>query len=96
MKAKLIIIFLIITLILTSSTLFIKVIPCKSWYGSNIGIDDLAPHNTFCNIFYGVGPYNEYYYLTSNPTIAFLLTFAILFIIILLISFLIKKRDQIK
>ncbi|MFH0769981.1 MAG: hypothetical protein V1926_01245 [Candidatus Peregrinibacteria bacterium] len=62
-------------LALTASTLVVRIIPCRSWYGSNTGIADLAPHNTFCRIFFGVGPHNEYFHSITNPTVALLVIF---------------------
>jgi len=94
MNKKIIFILIIISLILTFSTLFIKIVPCKSWYGSNTGVEDLAPHNTICNIFYGVGAHNEYYYLTTDPSVAFLMTFAIFLIIVFLIKLFIIKYKK--
>jgi hypothetical protein len=71
MKVKAIIISILIILILTFSTLFLKIIPCKSWYGGNSGAIDTLPHFTFCNLSpnsISYGPYNEYYYITSSLT----------------------------
>ncbi|MBU3913603.1 MAG: hypothetical protein KKE50_05930 [Nanoarchaeota archaeon] len=97
MKTKTIILLIILALVLTASTLFLKIIPCKSWYGSNTGVLDMMPHNTFCNLISGsisFGPYNEYYYLTTNPSIAFLITFAIFLIIVFVIGLLLLKNKK--
>jgi hypothetical protein len=88
MKIKTIIILIVIALLLTISTFFIKIIPCKSWYGSNTGIADLSPHNTLCKVYpdvIGYGPHNEYFYRTDNPTTALFITLAIFLITILVI-----------
>jgi len=94
MKKITIILIIIVSILLTLTTLFLDIIPCKSWYGSNTEILDTAPHNTFCNLMpnsISFGPYNEYYYVTSNPTIAIIITFFILIIILSLSVFIISK-----
>jgi len=91
MDKKIIIWIIIMALLLTSSSFFIKIIPCKSWYGSNTGLLDNSPHNEFCNIFYGVGPHNEYFYFTTNPTTALIISFIISMIVVFGISLIIQK-----
>lgn len=75
------IIALVVGLILTGSSFFVPIIPCRSWYGSNMGADDLTPFDTFCRIFFGVGPHNDYFYFSSNPATATIVTFFLLFLL---------------
>jgi NADH:ubiquinone oxidoreductase subunit H len=87
---------LILTIILTLSTLFISAIPCKKWESSGtLGMVDLVPVNGFCKIFYGFSAPNKYYYLTTNPTIALIISLAIsiiLSLILIKIYYKIKKN----
>ncbi|MFA4960851.1 MAG: hypothetical protein WC548_04275 [Candidatus Pacearchaeota archaeon] len=91
MKWKSLIVVFGVTILLTLSSLFLKTIPCISWSSEGGMREDLVPHHTSCNIFYGFGPHYEYYYLTTNPTVAFILTFFIALIIIFVIGFLVQK-----
>lgn len=84
LKTKIIYLSVILVLTLCLSSFF-KIIPCKSWYGSNTGIEDLAPHNTFCKIYPGIlgyGPHNEYFYLTNTPFVAIIVIFSTLSIVV--------------
>lgn len=94
MKKITIILIIIVSVLLTLTTLFLNIIPCRSWYGSNTRILDNAPHNTFCNLMpnsISFGPYNEYYYFTKNPTTAMIITFSVLIIILSLSVLIIHK-----
>jgi hypothetical protein len=93
MNTKKIIWIIIIALLLTSSSFFIKIIPCKSWHGSNTGLEDNSPHNEFCKIHLGeVGPHNEYFYLTTSPTVTLIILFGIFLTITFSVSLLLKKK----
>ena len=95
MKTKTIGISIVIILLLTFSSLFLKIIPCKSWSTASPGTIGTFPHNTFCNLSpnsISYGPYNIYYYLTSSLTYAFLITLVIFAIIVFIISFILDKK----
>lgn len=99
MKQKMIIILVAIAVVLTLSTFFLNIIPCKSWYGGNTGIADMMPHNTFCNLNSGTisfGPYNEYYYLTGDLTTAFLITLAIFLVAVFVVGFVVMRIKKMK
>ena len=94
MKKLTIILIIIISILLTSTALFLNIIPCRIGYGNNAGIEYIEPHNTFCNLMpnsISFGPYNEYYYFTGNPTIAMIITFFISIIILFLSVFIANK-----
>lgn len=87
----------VISLLLTSSTLFIKIIPCISWYGSNTGLEDFSPHDEFCKVNFGkIGPLNEYFYQTTSPITTLVITFVVSLMVVFCISLILKKIKVIK
>ena len=97
MKKRLIFVF-VLALAITVSSLFVEIVPCTSWYGSNTGVADSSPHEEFCKVSYSeLGPHNEYFGSTISPSAVLVLIFIFSLLIILAIVFVVgffgKRRD---
>lgn len=93
MKIRTVVISIAIIFLLTISSLFIKIIPCKSWIAANTEAIGTFPHNTFCDLS-SSSISSTYYYITSSPTYAFLITLVIFSIIVFIASFIFDKRQK--
>ena len=101
MTLKIILVAFVLALIIAGLPLFLEIVPCTSWYGSNTGMIDFGPHRGFCSLFDGSSglpsPNTEYFNMTTSPTLVlmliFILSFLIVYIILFVVRLLIRKKD---
>jgi hypothetical protein len=92
MRIKTIVILVIIILILTFSSLFLKIIPCKSWIAANNGAIGTFPQNTFCNLSPDSSDGSKtYFYFTTNFTYGILITLLIFTVMVFIIALVLEK-----
>jgi hypothetical protein len=91
MKIKIIVIILILAILLSLIPIYVKSVPCVSFYGSGTGVIDAGPHNTFCKIDYTQYTMNKYFYFIENPYLANAIMFIAILIILSLIYLIIIK-----